>query len=38
MDAQAITDEAVRIIRDYPEISFKEAIEKAKEMLIDEPN
>lgn len=33
MDLQAITDEAVRFARDYPELTFKEAIEKAKEML-----
>ena len=36
MELQEITDEAVRIARDYPELSFKEAIERAKEMLIDE--
>lgn len=36
MDMQAITDEAVRIVRDYPEMTFKEAIEKAKEMMVDE--
>ncbi len=36
MDLQAITDEAVRIARDYPELTYKEAIEKAKEMLINE--
>ncbi len=33
---QLITDEAVRIARDYPELSYKNAIEKAKEMLINE--
>lgn len=31
---QLITDEAVRIARDYPEISYKNAIEKAKEIFM----
>lgn len=31
---QLITDEAVRIARDYPELSYKNAIEKAKEIFM----
>lgn len=34
---QLITDEAVRIARDYPELTYKEAVEKAKEMLNERP-
>ena len=30
---QLITDEAVRIARDYPELTHQEAIAKAKEIL-----
>jgi len=36
MELQEITDEAVRIARDYPEMSFKEAIELAKEIIDEE--
>lgn len=36
MEFQDVIDEAARLIRDYPELSFKEAIQKAKEMLGNE--
>ncbi len=34
----AIIREAARLLRDYPEIKYYEAIEKAKEVLEDEIN
>lgn len=30
---QEVVDEAVRLIRDYPELKYSEAIKKAKDIL-----
>lgn len=32
-EVQQISDEAIRIMRDYPEINMKEAVEIAKEVM-----
>lgn len=33
---KSVVDEAVRILRDYPELKYSEAIKMAKDILADE--